>query len=126
MPALDRFRVLKPVIVKDLRLWRLVWHSLFSQMRLGHVIFRGAAIVTSASDSPKSQETLPIFFHGRLLSYEKAQTGTQWSGFDILYPVSRELAKRMSNPKLHWKPIFATGPLILTFAREPAEKGCEC
>jgi hypothetical protein len=32
----------------------------------------------------------------------------------------------MSNPKLHWNPIFAGGPLILTFAREPAEKRGEC
>src|SRR6516165_5947843 len=32
----------------------------------------------------------------------------------------------MSNPKLHQKPIFASGPLIPTFAKVPAEKGCEC
>jgi hypothetical protein len=32
----------------------------------------------------------------------------------------------MSNPKLHYKHIFASGPLILTFANMPAETGCEC
>jgi hypothetical protein len=26
-----------------------------------------------------------------------------WSGFDIRYPTSRKLEKRMSNPKLHWQ-----------------------
>jgi hypothetical protein len=32
----------------------------------------------------------------------------------------------MSNPKLHKKPIFASGPMILTFAKVAAAKGCEC
>jgi hypothetical protein len=32
----------------------------------------------------------------------------------------------MSNPKLHQELIFARGPLILTFAKVPAEQGCEC
>jgi hypothetical protein len=50
----------------------------------------------------------------------------QWSGFDIRDPPSRKLATRMSNPKLHWNPIFASGPLILTFARVPAAMGGEC
>ena len=49
-----------------------------------------------------------------------------WSGFDIRYPLRRESAKRMSNPKLHQNLIFASGPLILTFAKVAAEKGCEC
>jgi ABC-2 type transport system ATP-binding protein len=39
-----------------------------------------------------------------------------WSGFDI----------HMSNPKLHWQPEFAGGPLIPTFAKTPAETRCEC
>src|SRR5258707_692544 len=50
----------------------------------------------------------------------------QWSGFDIRHPFSRRLATRMSNPKLHWHVVFAHGPLILTFAKEPAAGGCEC
>jgi hypothetical protein len=29
----------------------------------------------------------------------------------------------MSNPKLHSNPLFAGGPLILTFAKVPAAKG---
>jgi len=32
----------------------------------------------------------------------------------------------MSNPKLHWNPKFARGPLILTFAKVPAAMGSEC
>src|SRR6202035_1178480 len=32
----------------------------------------------------------------------------------------------MSNPKLHWKHIFASGPSILAFAKVAAAKGCEC
>src|SRR5262245_8842281 len=32
---------------------------------------------------------------------------------------------RTSNPKLHQNQLFACGPLILTFARVPAETGCE-
>jgi hypothetical protein len=40
----------------------------------------------------------------------------EWSGFEIR---SRpELASRRSNPKLHYKPVFASGPLILTLAKE--------
>jgi hypothetical protein len=31
----------------------------------------------------------------------------------------------MSNPKLHWNPIFAGGPMILTFAKVAAEEGSE-
>jgi hypothetical protein len=31
----------------------------------------------------------------------------------------------MSNPKLHWRFSFAGGPVLLTFANMPAEKGCE-
>src|SRR5690606_19387774 len=46
----------------------------------------------------------------------------QWSGFDIRDLASRGFAKRMSNPKLHWNPIFPGGPLILTFAKVPAER----
>jgi hypothetical protein len=49
-----------------------------------------------------------------------------WSGFDIRYPPSRKRAKRMSNPKLHQKPIFASGPSILTFATVSAAMGSEC
>jgi hypothetical protein len=49
-----------------------------------------------------------------------------WSGFDIRDPASRNFVKRMSNPGLHQKAIFANGPLILTFAKVPAETGCEC
>jgi hypothetical protein len=30
--------------------------------------------------------------------------------FDIRYLSNRELVKRMSNQKLHWKSIFASGP----------------
>jgi hypothetical protein len=50
----------------------------------------------------------------------------QWSGFDIRYPPGREFVKRMSNPKLLQELEFASGPLIPTFAKVPAEKGCEC
>src|SRR5690242_9196806 len=50
----------------------------------------------------------------------------RWSGFDIRYSPGREFAKRMSNPKLHQNLIFASGPLILTFAKVPAATGCEC
>jgi hypothetical protein len=50
----------------------------------------------------------------------------QWSGFDIRHRSSREFGKRTSNPKLHWKLIFAGGPLILTFAEVSAATGCEC
>jgi hypothetical protein len=32
----------------------------------------------------------------------------------------------MKKPKLHWKLIFASGPLILTFAKVSAATGCEC
>src|SRR3984957_16517471 len=42
---------------------------------------------------------------------------SQWSGFDVRCRSSRESVERMSNPKLHQKPIFAGGPLILTFAK---------
>jgi hypothetical protein len=50
----------------------------------------------------------------------------QGSGFDIRYPPGREFVKRMSNLKLHYELEFASGPLILTFAKASAEKGCEC
>jgi hypothetical protein len=50
----------------------------------------------------------------------------QWSGFDIRAPSGRGLFKRMPNSKLHWKPIFASGPMIPTFAKMAAAKGCEC
>jgi hypothetical protein len=33
---------------------------------------------------------------------------------------------RMSNPKLHQKPVFASGPLILTFAKVPPTPGYKC
>jgi hypothetical protein len=32
----------------------------------------------------------------------------------------------MSNPKLHWKLIFAGGPLIPAFAKKPTATGGEC
>jgi hypothetical protein len=32
----------------------------------------------------------------------------------------------MADPKLHWQLEFAGGPLIPTFAKVTAEKGCEC
>ena len=32
----------------------------------------------------------------------------------------------MSNPKLHCKPIFASGLTIVAFAKVAAEKACEC
>jgi hypothetical protein len=32
----------------------------------------------------------------------------------------------MSNPKLHYKSKFGSGPLIPTFAKVPAATGCEC
>jgi hypothetical protein len=50
----------------------------------------------------------------------------EWSGLDIRYTSSRKLTKRMSNPKHHSNLEFASGPMILTFAKVPAEKGCEC
>jgi hypothetical protein len=43
----------------------------------------------------------------------------QWTGFDIRYSPSRALAKQMS--KLHRDAILASDPLLLTFAKEPAE-----
>ena len=47
MPArVDRLRVLKLVIVEELRLGRLAWHSLFTQMRLCHIVLRRTAIIT--------------------------------------------------------------------------------
>src|SRR6516162_4840623 len=52
--------------------------------------------------------------------------GSYWSGFDVRCHAGREFVKRTSNPKLHWNQYFASGPLILTFANVPAEKGCEC
>jgi hypothetical protein len=46
---------------------------------------------------------------------------------DIRYPPSHELVKRMSDPKLHWKPItFSVVLMIPTFARVAAETGYEC
>src|SRR6202012_6027956 len=36
------------------------------------------------------------------------------------------LIKRMSNPKLHWKPAFASSPLVLTFANMAAGTENEC
>src|SRR4051812_11809513 len=35
-------------------------------------------------------------------------------------------SQRMSNPMLHENAMFAGGPLILTFATEPAKTGREC
>jgi hypothetical protein len=32
----------------------------------------------------------------------------------------------MSNPKPNWNPIFASVPLVLTFANETAATGYEC
>jgi hypothetical protein len=49
----------------------------------------------------------------------------QWSGFDVRDPTGHELAKRTSNPKPHWNQYFASGPLIPTFVKEPAEVGYE-
>src|ERR1700750_3343575 len=36
-----------------------------------------------------------------------------WWRFDIFYPLGRTLDKRMSNPNLHSKLMFASGPMIL-------------
>src|ERR1700752_2593787 len=51
---------------------------------------------------------------------------SQWSGFDIRDLPSREVGERMSKPKLHYPLIFASGFLILTFAKNPAARRCEC
>jgi hypothetical protein len=63
---------------------------------------------------------------GLLLVRFSAPFARQWNGFDIRYLPSREFGKRMSNPKLHWYFIVASGPLILTFAKTPAGQECEC
>src|SRR6266568_2404105 len=67
---------------------------------------------------------LPRAFEPR--SYEIGRSYGWWSGFDIRAPPSRGLATRMAKPKLHQNGLFAGGPLIPTFAKEPAERGCEC
>jgi hypothetical protein len=57
------------------------------------------------------------------------ETGYQYaSGVDLTFAtdVAANLQMRISNPKLHWKHIFASGSLIPTFAKVLAEKGCEC
>jgi hypothetical protein len=36
------------------------------------------------------------------------------------------VGKLIKNPKLHQNLYFASGLLILTFAKIAAEKGCEC
>jgi len=45
-----------------------------------------------------------VLFHAREngVEFAVAEVKRQWSGFDIRYPLGRKLAKRMSNPKLHW------------------------
>ncbi len=49
-------------------------------------------------------------------------------GVDLTFATQRAASpgRRMSNPKLRQKLIIASGPSILTFARMPAETGCEC
>ena len=82
-------------------------------------------------DTSKMSKLEPLFDLKSLIEFAGCTTGTSnrrrwWSGFDIRYSPSRALAKRMSNPKLHQHPMFASGPMILTFANVAAEKGCEC
>ena len=52
--------------------------------------------------------------------------GAGRNGIHIRYSRGRGLTKRMSNPKFHHNPVFASGPLISAFAKEAAEKGREC
>ena len=45
------------------------------------------------------------------------------SGVDLTFASGLAASHRaMSNPKLHWKHIFPSGPLILPFANVPAAK----
>jgi hypothetical protein len=74
------------------------------------MIIAGAFIIVAAWRRKAAEPTAP----------------TLWSGFDIRYPPSRGLTKRMSNPKLHQEFIIASGPFDSTFAKVAAEKEREC
>ena len=61
VPAgIDGLRVLKLVVINGLRLWRLVWPSLFAQSRLCQVVLRRATVVAPTSDPPESREIHPL------------------------------------------------------------------
>jgi hypothetical protein len=49
-------------------------------------------------------------------------------GVDLTFAthVGRRFLKRMSNPKLHESPTFASGPSIPTSANVPVSMGCKC
>jgi len=72
-----------------------------------------------------ARQTTENFF--KLFSKVPARGGRDsWSGFDIRHEPRRGIVRRMSNPKLHENALLASGPLILTFAREAAAMECEC
>jgi hypothetical protein len=45
---------------------------------------------------------------------------------DLTFATHLAAGSSGENPKLHQLPIFASGPLILTFAKVAAEMRCEC
>ena len=47
----------------------------------------------------------------------------KWSGFDIRNPPGHGLAKRMSNPKLHLKLMFASGPYDSSIRKSTCRDG---
>jgi len=51
----------------------------------------------------------------------------QASGVDLAFAACNQaFATRMSNPKLHYRFIHPSGPLILTFAKVHARSACKC
>jgi hypothetical protein len=85
-----------------------------------------AAESDKENDANPEQQIEPA--HGGLALMREDAAGAENSGVDLVFAtrLARGFVKRMSNPKLHQQPRFASGPLILTFAKVPAEVGCEC
>ena|SRR5262245_27925865 len=55
-------RILRLIVVDDLRFWRLAWDSLFAKLCLGQVVFRRTTVVAPASD-PAGNNGIDFFSH---------------------------------------------------------------
>src|SRR5215510_11485401 len=55
-------RILRLIVVDDLRFWRLAWDSLFAKLCLCQVVFRRTTVVAPASD-PAGNNGIDFFSH---------------------------------------------------------------
>jgi hypothetical protein len=79
--------------------------SMVSHRQLGQFRGEGANPLSQFNHSAGKQPPLinPPVIPSSLI---RSSALRQWSGFDVRYPLGRTLAKRTSNPKLHWNQYF--------------------